>query len=166
MYDLFKEQADTFFKPFNEIANIHAKTIEEITQKQSDLMSGFWQDSVDFAQKISEQKSVDDIVKSNQDYLESVGKRWQAATEASVGLVSESNQKIGELIQSSFNMPASPVPAAKPASTAKKVSKPAASKPSTAKTASKARKPAAKKPASKKTTTSAPVEPDAGKTEE
>lgn len=160
MYDIFKEQADFFLKPLNEIATIQAKVLEEMTQKQSDLLNGCWKDSCDYAQSISSQKDLDQVMKSNQDLVEAMSKRWQATADASVEIISQSNLKIGEVLQDTFKVPGAEammgmVAKASSASktTAKKTTKAAAS--TAQKTASAAKKTTTRKAPAKKTASTA-----------
>lgn len=138
MYQLFKEQSEKFFKPFSEIANIQVKAFEEVSQKHTDLVSAIWEQSLNFAQQMPQQKNIDDVVQSNQRYFDDIGTKMRTATEESVEIVNLSSKKIGELMQGllpvdfggvmpNFEIPmVSPMPSAKASGSKVAASKPAA----------------------------------------
>lgn len=146
MYDKFISQAEQFFKPFEEIIALQTQTLEAISQRQSELMSGVWDDSLSYAQKLAGEKSVDGFVKSQKDYLEGMQTRMRSAAEESFEIITASNDKIGSLWQESLHEAGAQTQKATK-SAAKKASSTAKSAASSASSASKT--------ASKKTTGSA-----------
>lgn len=103
MYDKFIAQAEQFFKPLEEIMALQTQTLEAISQRQSELMSGVWDDSLNYAQNLSGQSSVDEFVKTQQAYLEGMQTRMRSAAEESFDILTASNDKIGSLWQESFS---------------------------------------------------------------
>lgn len=153
MYDKIIAQAEQFFKPFEEIIALQTQTLEAISQRQSELVSGVWDDSVSYAQNLAGQNSVDGFVKYQQEYLEGMQTRMRSAAEESFDILTASSDKIGSLWQESLSE-AGALTKKATKTAAKKGSAAAKTAASTAKSSADSTKSAADSASSKKTSSS------------
>lgn len=135
MYEKFYEQAESMFKPMSAILSANLEVLDALRIKQTDLINNMVADGVELARELAGNTSADAIYSAQKSYWESVQDKLSANARDSFELLSETQEKVGDMLQESFswsgwNAPAEEAPAkpqaAKPA--AKKAAKPAASR--------------------------------------
>ena len=127
MYEKMYEQTESMFKPLTDIMSINLETLNTIREKQLDLVSGVMADTIEHAKGLSGTTDMDTICDAQKSYWETVQEKVSASTKDTFELLSDSQEKIVEMVQESVVWPEIPawsdLVAAEPAKTeAKKAS--------------------------------------------
>lgn len=143
MYDKIYEQADSFFKPINDILSINIETMDALREKQTELVNGVVADGIEYAKGVGAHQSVESFYTAQKQYWESLQSKLSTNAKDAMTLFNESQEKIGEVIQESATwLDEKHAPVATKASPPKKASKPAAKKKAAPKQAAKPAEPA------------------------
>ncbi|TVZ39717.1 phasin protein [Alteromonadaceae bacterium 2753L.S.0a.02] len=148
MYEKIYEQADSFFKPINEIFAINIETLDALREKQTELVNDMVADGIEYAKGVGGYQSVESLYSAQKQYWESLQNKISNNAKDALALLNESQEKIGEVIQESATwLDSKATPVASKASLPKKASKPAAKKKAAPKAAPKQEETAPAEPA-------------------
>ena len=103
MFDQLTQQFEKSFAPVNELVNVNVKAAEQLAQQQAALFTGMLNEGVAHAQKLSAQKDVSAVVEAQKVYAENFQEKVIAATKEAYNVVTEAQQKSGELLKGSFS---------------------------------------------------------------
>lgn len=112
MNERFFQQAEQFFKPMTEMMELNARTFEALAEKQTALMSDVWNDGLSYARNLSDKKDVESLYSSQKDYWESVNQKFNSTAQDAYKLLTETQEKWGEIMQDSIS--AVDIPGAEP----------------------------------------------------
>lgn len=99
MFDQMNEQLQKSLKPLTDLAAVNAKALEQLASQQSNLFSTLLNDGVEFTQGLSEKKDVNAVVEAKKTYLEGMQEKIVAATKESYDVISEAQEKAGEVLK-------------------------------------------------------------------
>lgn len=102
MFDQFTEQFQNSFAPVNELVNVNVKAAEQLAQQQAALFTGMLNEGVAHAQSLANQKDVAAVVEAQKAYAENVQEKVVAAAKDAYGVVTNAQEKTGELLKGSF----------------------------------------------------------------
>mgnify|MGYP000728288824 CR=1 FL=1 len=100
MYDKFFEQAQTAFKPMNELMTFNAKLMEEAAEKQKTFITDMVNDSMSFAKDLSAQKDYSGIYQVQKTYWEGVQEKCMSASTDAYDFFTRSQEKASEVVKS------------------------------------------------------------------
>lgn len=149
MYDKMLEQAESFFKPVNDILQLNVEAFDTIRVKQTDLVNDVLADSIEYAKGLGTPSlDVDSYITAQQSYWQGVQSKITHSAQDSYDLLNDVQGKVGGLIKGAWDLseskPANNTVAKNADSKSKTVTKDAAP------AAIKAKAPAKKKPVAKK----------------
>ncbi|VUD69030.1 hypothetical protein TDB9533_04394 [Thalassocella blandensis] len=133
MYEKVFEQAESFFKPFNDMIALNMEALDKIREQQTELYNELMADGIEYAKDLSKPSlDIAEIFASQQSYIEGVKDKITASAYSSYDCWADAQGKSGELWQSALDNSAkdmSPPPAApKKKASAKKATKKSAAK--------------------------------------
>ena len=111
MFDKIAEQiqnsfkADQFqnsFKPVSELFAVNVKAMEQLAQQQTALFTGVLNDGVAYAEGLSAQKDIAGIVEAQKAYVEGVQEKVVAAAKDTYAVLTETQEKAGEVLKGAF----------------------------------------------------------------
>jgi phasin family protein len=102
MFDQFTEQFQNSFAPVNELVNVNVKAAEQLAQQQAALFTGMLNEGVAHAQNLATQKDVAAVVEAQKTYAENVQEKVVAAAKDAYSVVTDAQEKAGELLKGSF----------------------------------------------------------------
>jgi|GEM_PF-1494489 len=108
MYEKMYQQAESLLKPFGDIMSLNFEVMDAIREKQADFLSGMLLDSIEHVKDLSGQTSLELICEVQKKYWESVQEKVSANTQDSYTLLSDSQEKLGEVIQGVVSWPEMP----------------------------------------------------------
>lgn len=103
MNNQFFQQAEQFFKPISEIAALNARTFEALAEKQTSLMTGVWNDSINCAKELSDKRDVASFYSSQKSFWEGVNQKFSSTARDSYNLLTEAQEEMGKLVQDSIS---------------------------------------------------------------
>ncbi|MCG7530637.1 phasin family protein [Psychrobium sp. MM17-31] len=99
MLDKMNEQLQSSMKPVTDLATLNAKALEQLATQQSSLFSTLMSGGIAFAQNSAEQKDVSAMLEAQKSYAQDVQETVLKAAKESYALISETQEKSGELIK-------------------------------------------------------------------
>lgn len=99
MLDKMNEQLQSSMKPVTDLATLNAKAFEQLATQQSSLFSTLMSGGIAFAQNSAEQKDVSAMLEAQKSYAQDVQETVLKAAKESYALISETQEKSGELIK-------------------------------------------------------------------
>ncbi|WP_028886428.1 phasin family protein [Teredinibacter turnerae] len=140
MYEKIYEQADSFFKPITDILTISLETMDTFREKQTAFVSDVVADGIEYAKGVGDHGgNMETFYSAQKSYWENVQTKMSCNAKESMALLSETQEKITEVIQDSSPwFEDKPVKKAAKSVAPAKASKPATKKKATAKAAPKA----------------------------
>lgn len=99
MFDQMNEQLQKSLKPLTDLATVNAKALEQLASQQSTLFSTLLNDGVEFSKGLGEKKDVNALVEAQKTYLEGMQEKIVAATKESYDVISEAQEKAGEVLK-------------------------------------------------------------------
>ncbi len=124
MFENVAEQFQKSFKPVGEIMTVNAKALEQLAEKQTALFTSLLSDSVTYAEGLGTKTDMNAVMEAQKTYAEGVQEKFVTAAKDSYAVMSETQEKLGELMKDVFTqageVAATAAPAAKPAKAAAK----------------------------------------------
>jgi hypothetical protein len=102
VYTHLVEQTQRIFGPLGNIWFLQAEAVQNLAQKQSSMMTEAWTQGVATLQSLSAQKNVEDIFKKQEEYWSGLNDAVIELMEDTQGTLTETNQKIAQLMRESF----------------------------------------------------------------
>ncbi len=99
MFDKMNEQLQNSMKPVTDLANLNAKAFEQLATQQSTLFSTLMSGGMAFAQSSAEQKDVNTLMEAQKSYAQDVQETVLKAAKESYAVISETQEKSGELLK-------------------------------------------------------------------
>ena len=99
MFDKMNEQLQNSMKPVTDLANLNAKAFEQLATQQSTLFSTLMSGVMAFAQSSAEQKDVKTLMEAQKSYAQDVQETVLKAAKESYAVISETQEKSGELLK-------------------------------------------------------------------
>jgi phasin family protein len=99
MFDKMNEQLQNSMKPVTDLANLNAKALEQLATQQSTLFSTLMSGGMAFAQNSAEQKDVNTLMEAQKSYAQDVQETVLKAAKESYAVISETQEKSGELLK-------------------------------------------------------------------
>lgn len=103
MFGKFSEQLKKSTKPVNSFLALNAKTLEDLSQHQTELFTGMLSDSVKYLESVSVQTEMKGIVAANSAYAESMRERFASASKEAYSTLSEMQTKMTDVVKGSFD---------------------------------------------------------------
>lgn len=100
MFDKLLEQSQKAFKPANELMTLTTKAFEEAAEKQKTFFNDMVNDNLAFVKELSTQKDFSGVYQTQKTYLQSVQDKMVAASTEAYELMSNNQEKAGEVIKS------------------------------------------------------------------
>lgn len=123
MFEKMVEQAQTAVKPMSDMFALNTEVMEKLAEKQATFFSDLMNDGVNYAKDLAEQKDVAGFYDLQKGYFESLQTKFVSTAKDSYTLISEAQEKTGEVLKEAFSdcIPsmASMMPATTPAKPAK-----------------------------------------------
>ena len=108
MYGKFFEQADSFFKPINELMALNVKALDAMREKQTDPVNEVMADSIEYAKDLAKPDiDVDAFVAKQQTYWEGLRTKISSNAQDNYDLISDVQGKMGDLLQDAWGATAS-----------------------------------------------------------
>ncbi len=99
MYDQITEQLQKTLKPVTDITNINVKTLETLAEKQTALFQTLLSTSTEFTKSATAQTDVNSAVEAQKAYAQNLQETILAAAQDAYGVISEAQEKSGEILQ-------------------------------------------------------------------
>lgn len=123
MFEKMVEQAQSAVKPMSDVFALNTEVMEKLAEKQASFFSDLMNDGVTYAKDLAEQKDVAGFYDLQKGYFESLQTKFVSTAKDSYTLISEAQEKAGEMLKDAFGdyVPsmASMMPATPPAKPAK-----------------------------------------------
>jgi phasin family protein len=104
MYDKIFEQAQSAFKPLNELMTLNAKLMEDAAQKQVSFFKDFVSDSMSFAKELGSQKDYSGVYQTQKSYVEKMQSKWISASTEAYETMTANQEKLSEIFKRSATM--------------------------------------------------------------
>jgi len=99
MLDKMFEQAQNAFKPMNELVSLNTKVLEELADKQKNLVTDMVNESMAFAKELGTQKDFSGVYQTQKSYLEGVQSKWINTSTEMYELFTATQEKAGDVIK-------------------------------------------------------------------
>ncbi len=99
MFEQLNEQLKESMKPFSELASLNMSTMQEVAEKQNALYTKLLNDGVSFAETAGQQKDITSLAEAQKSYLEGLQETVTESAKETYTLVSEAQQKAGEMLK-------------------------------------------------------------------
>ncbi len=99
MFEQFNEQMKTAMKPVSDLAALNMSTMQELAEKQNTLYSSLLSEGMSYIEKASQQKDIMALAETQKAYLETVQETMSDAAKTSYTIISEAQQKAGEMLK-------------------------------------------------------------------
>lgn len=100
MIEKFNEQLQTAMKPVTDIASLNMSTMQDLAEKQNALYSSLLTEGMSYVEKAAQQKDLMALAEAQKAYFETVQETVTDSAKSSYAVVSEAQQKAGELLKS------------------------------------------------------------------
>tara|TARA_B100002049_G_scaffold228648_1_gene203367 strand:- start:271 stop:618 length:348 start_codon:yes stop_codon:yes gene_type:complete len=99
MFEQMNEQFKNAMKPMTDLASLNINTMQELAEKQNALYSSLLSENMAYFEKLTQQKDVMTAAETQRAYIESVQEKVADTMKSSYTLVSEAQQKAGEMFK-------------------------------------------------------------------
>ncbi|GAB2189371.1 phasin family protein [Sessilibacter sp. MAH2] len=103
MFDKIVEQAQTASKPFSEMMTINAEVLEKFAEKQTSLLTGVMNDSIEYAKDLASQKDLAGIYETQKSYAEGLQEKMMTSAKETYALMTDTSEKMSELFNGAFS---------------------------------------------------------------
>ncbi|WP_045858835.1 phasin family protein [Teredinibacter purpureus] len=100
MLDKMFEQAQTMFKPMNELLSLNSKVMENLADKQKTLVTDMVSESMAFAKELGAQKDFSGVYQTQKAYMEGVQDKWVSTSTEFYEVLTSTQEKAGEVLKS------------------------------------------------------------------
>lgn len=109
MFGKFSEQLKKSSKPVNSFLALNAKTMEDLSQHQTELFTGLLSDSVKYMESVSVQSELKGVMAANSEYAESMRDRLASVSKDAYSTLSKMQAQVTDVIKSSLDTAAEDV---------------------------------------------------------
>lgn len=102
MYDQINEQFQNSFKPVTELLALNVKTIETLTEKQTNFFTAALSEGMAFTQNLVAQKDLAGVLQAQKVYSEELQGKVAAVSKDSYALITEAQDKAAEMMKGVF----------------------------------------------------------------
>jgi phasin family protein len=102
MFNQSTEQFQNSFAPVTALVESNVKIIEKLAQQQAALFTGMLNDGVAHVQSLSTEKDINAVVEAQKAFAESAQEKVTAAAKDAYAVVTEAQEKAGELFKGTF----------------------------------------------------------------
>ncbi len=102
MFDKIVEQAQSASKPFSDIMSINAEAMEKIAEKQTSLITGVMNDSIEYAKDLAAQKDLAGVYETQKSYAEGLQEKMVSTAKETYALMTDTSEKVSELFNGAF----------------------------------------------------------------
>ncbi|AXR05158.1 phasin family protein [Salinimonas sediminis] len=99
MFEQLNEQMKNAMKPMTDLAALNMNTMQSLAEKQSELYSSLLTDGMSYMEQLSQQKDMMAMAETQKAYMESVQEKMTETAKTSYSIVSEAQQKAGEMVK-------------------------------------------------------------------
>ncbi|MBU2978605.1 phasin family protein [Alteromonas sp. C1M14] len=99
MFEQMNEQMQTAMKPVTDLAALNMSTIQELAEKQNSLYKSLLSEGMSYFEKASQQKDLMSLAETNKAYVESMQETVADVAKSSYTVISEAQQKAGEMFK-------------------------------------------------------------------
>ncbi|WP_218309240.1 phasin family protein [Alteromonas antoniana] len=99
MFEQMNEQFKTAMKPMTDLATLNMNTVQELAEKSNALYSSLLSESMSYFEKASQQKDLMALAETQKAYAESVQETMSEAAKSSYAVLTEAQQKAGEMMK-------------------------------------------------------------------
>lgn len=99
MFEQLNEQLKESMKPFSDLATLNMTTMQEVAEKQNALYTKLLNDGVSFAETAGQQKDVMSLAEAQKSYFEGLQETITETAKETYTVVSEAQQKAGEMLK-------------------------------------------------------------------
>ncbi|GLS27535.1 phasin family protein [Marinibactrum halimedae] len=103
MFDKIVEQAQSAYKPLSEMMTINAEAMEKLTEKNTTLFTGMMNDGITYAKDLAAQKDLAGIYETQKSYAENIQEKVMSAAKDSYSLMTDTSEKVGEILNGAFS---------------------------------------------------------------
>ncbi len=135
MFDKMVEQTQQAFKPMSDVFALNAEVMEKLAEKQASFFSDVMNDGLSYAKELADQKDLAGLYELQKSYAEDFQSKVMATAKDSYGLLTDAQEKTGDMLKDVFGEYMPMMTASVPTATKTTVKKAAKT---TAKTAEKA----------------------------
>lgn len=100
MFEQMNEQFKAAMKPMNDLATLNLTTVQQLAEKQNALYSSLMSEGMTYFEKLSNQKDVMAVAETQKAYFEAVQEKMAETAKSSYSIMSEAQQKAGEMFKS------------------------------------------------------------------
>lgn len=105
MYNKFFDQTQSAMKPFNELMTLNAKMVEQVAEKQKNLMQDMVNEGMSFAKELSSQKDYTGVFQAQKAYAECLQEKLIAASTEAYEMMTSNQEKVSEVFRSAAPAP-------------------------------------------------------------
>ena len=103
MYEKVFEQAESFFKPVNDILELNAATFDVLRAKNSDLVNEVFSDSIECAKGLAQPNiNIDTTVSAQQEYFQNLQNKLTSGAQNNVEVINDFQGKVSKLLKSAI----------------------------------------------------------------
>ncbi|UAA37328.1 phasin family protein [Paraneptunicella aestuarii] len=102
MFDQVNAQIQKSLQPLTELAAVNAKTIEQLAEKQSSLISSLISDGASFSNQITQQQDVGSMINAQKTFWEGVQKKLMDTGKESYELIANAQEKASNVFKESM----------------------------------------------------------------
>lgn len=112
MFGKFSEQLQKSAQPVNSLVSLNAKTLESLSQHQTEWFTGLLSDSVKYVENVSHQTEVKGVLAANTAYAEAMRERFASVSKETYSTLSDMREQMTQVMKLSFESTASEVESA------------------------------------------------------
>ncbi|QCZ94841.1 phasin family protein [Salinimonas iocasae] len=99
MFEQMNEQFKTAMKPMTDLASLNMNTMQSLAEKQSELYSTMMSESMNYVEQVSGKKDLMAVAETQKAYLETMQEKMSETAKSSYSIMSEAQQKAGEMFK-------------------------------------------------------------------
>lgn len=99
MFEQFNDSMKDAMKPVTDLATLNLNTMQDLAEKQNTLFSTLLSDGMAFVEKASQQKDVMSLAEAQKAYFEGFQETLTEAAKTNYSVLSEAQQKAGEMLK-------------------------------------------------------------------
>ena len=99
MHDQLNAQIQKSLKPVTDLTTINVKTLETLAEKQKELFTSLFNTSQAFAEGAKTNTDVTNIIEAQKAYAQTLQDTIVAAAQDAFGVISEAQEKSGEILK-------------------------------------------------------------------
>lgn len=109
MFGKFSEQLKKTAEPVNSLVALNAKTLEDLSQHQTELFTGLLSDSVKYMESVTHQSEIKGVFAANSAFAEAMRDRFASVSKETYSTLSVMREQVSEVMKQSLESTASEV---------------------------------------------------------